>query len=209
MLRDDLRLAAPPPHPSEVPSANPNPLAITPVPPSRGVKISLCVVGPRRNSPNASKLQRPNSTVSDLGTWSIKEQDESSNSRSSEGDGVTALPSGPRTPKFGDVDSLPTPAVGKDASKRRKPKTSLIKSNSSFIARVTAHDSMNKRIQDHDSQGLFAFASFNRTFEWLDLTPNLNSKVDQVSRMFDTRFNSTLGRSPDQGHFCQINHNVP
>lgn len=183
VLRDDLRLAAPPPHASEIPSANPNPLAITSAPPTRGVKLSLCVVGSRRNSPKSFKVHRPNSTVSDLGAWSIKEQDETSNSRNSESDGTAAGPSAPRTPIYGEVDPSVTPVVGKDASKRRKPKTSLIKSNSSFISRVLAHDSMSKRIQDHDPQGLFAFASFNRAFEWLDLSSVSSSKVRRISRI--------------------------
>ena len=202
MLRDDLRLAAPPPHPSEIPSANPNPLAIAPVPPNRGVKISLCVVGSRRNSPNTFKVHRPDSTVSDLGAWSIREQDESSSSRHSESDGTTAAPLAPRTPIFGEIDPSISPMVGKDASKRRKPKTSLIKSNSSFISRVLAHDSMSKRIQDHDPQGLFAFASFNRAFEWLDLSSVLTSKVRQISRRIIVLLSIVLGRSFDQNCIC-------
>ena len=177
VLRDDLRLAAPPPHPAEIPSANPNPLTTAPAPPSSGVKVSLCIVGLRKNSPKAFRVPRPTSTVSDLGAWSIKEQEESSPSQESESNGTTALPSVPRTPIFGEINSLLTPMTGKDASKRRKPKTSLVKSNSSFISRVMTHDSMSKRIQDHDPQGLYAFVSFGRAFEWLDFSSMMNSKV--------------------------------
>ncbi|KAE8149826.1 hypothetical protein BDV25DRAFT_140411 [Aspergillus avenaceus] len=46
-LKDDLHLATPPPHPSEAPVVNPNPLATVPTPPTSGVKLSLVSVGPR------------------------------------------------------------------------------------------------------------------------------------------------------------------
>ena len=47
VLRDDLHLATPPPHPSEAPVHNPNPLATTISPPSAGTKLSLVALAPR------------------------------------------------------------------------------------------------------------------------------------------------------------------
>ncbi|KAL3476187.1 hypothetical protein BJX99DRAFT_247035 [Aspergillus californicus] len=49
-LQDDLHLATPPPHPSEAPIINPNPLATVPNPPTAGVKLSLVSVGPRNKT---------------------------------------------------------------------------------------------------------------------------------------------------------------
>ncbi|KAF7594186.1 hypothetical protein BBP40_009888 [Aspergillus hancockii] len=50
-LKDDLHLATPPPHPSEAPVVNPNPLATVPTPPTSGVKLSLVSVGQRNKLP--------------------------------------------------------------------------------------------------------------------------------------------------------------
>lgn len=65
---------------------------------------------------------------------------------------------------------LLSPPVGKESTKKRKPKTSMVKSNSSFISRVIPHDNLNKRLQERSSEGLFAFANVDRAFEWLDLS---------------------------------------
>ncbi|OJJ77674.1 hypothetical protein ASPBRDRAFT_166737 [Aspergillus brasiliensis CBS 101740] len=53
-LRDDLHLATPPPHPSEAPVMNPNPLATVPTPPTSGVKLSLVSIGSRIKTPTPS-----------------------------------------------------------------------------------------------------------------------------------------------------------
>ncbi|BCS16039.1 hypothetical protein ALUC_80246A [Aspergillus luchuensis] len=54
LLRDDLHLATPPPHPSEAPVMNPNPLATVPAPPTSGVKLSLVSIGSRLKTPTPS-----------------------------------------------------------------------------------------------------------------------------------------------------------
>ncbi|PWY82295.1 hypothetical protein BO83DRAFT_434008 [Aspergillus eucalypticola CBS 122712] len=54
LLRDDLHLATPPPHPSEAPLMNPNPLATVPAPPTSGVKLSLVSIGSRLKTPTTS-----------------------------------------------------------------------------------------------------------------------------------------------------------
>ncbi|GJC96622.1 WD repeat domain-containing protein [Colletotrichum higginsianum] len=41
VLKEDLHLATPPPHPSEAPVVNPNPLATSPQPATAGTKLSL------------------------------------------------------------------------------------------------------------------------------------------------------------------------
>ncbi|PYH92972.1 catabolite repression protein creC [Aspergillus ellipticus CBS 707.79] len=50
-LRDNLHLATPPPHPSEAPIVNPNPLATGPTPPTSGVKLLLVSIGNRSKTP--------------------------------------------------------------------------------------------------------------------------------------------------------------
>lgn len=74
------------------------------------------------------------------------------------------------TPAFGESNSLLAPAAQKDASKRRKPKNNMTKSNSSFISRVINHEALPKRLQERPRDGLFAFANINRAFQWLDLS---------------------------------------
>lgn len=65
------------------------------------------------------------------------------------------------------------PQVGKDASKRRKPKNNMAKSNSSFISRVITNEGLAKRLADRPGDGMFAFVNVNRAFQWLDLSsPN-------------------------------------
>ncbi|KAL2862655.1 WD40 repeat domain-containing protein [Aspergillus lucknowensis] len=55
-LLDDLHLATPPPHPSEAPVINPNPLATVPAPPTSGVKLSLVSIGSRNKTVFPTKL---------------------------------------------------------------------------------------------------------------------------------------------------------
>jgi len=78
-----------------------------------------------------------------------------------------------RTPVFGEGNSLLTAANHKDNLKRRKPKNNIVKSNSSFISRVIAHDALTRRLQERGSEGTFAFANINRAFQWLDLTSTM------------------------------------
>ncbi|KIX96167.1 uncharacterized protein Z520_07945 [Fonsecaea multimorphosa CBS 102226] len=52
VLRDDLQLATPPPHPSEAPVINPNPLATSATPPTSGVKLSLVSLSPKQITPD-------------------------------------------------------------------------------------------------------------------------------------------------------------
>lgn len=161
----------PHPHPSETPVANPNPLATVPVPPTTGVKLSLSTVNPRTITSQLYNLNTFGSTRSNLATFSIKESDrESRTSHESGSDGAKA-------PAFGEDNSLLSPTSNKEGLKRRKPKTNIVKSNSSLISRVVSHDSFNKRLQEHDPNGLFVFANINRAFQWLDMSSSTFSKV--------------------------------
>lgn len=179
VLRDDLHLATPPPHPSEAPVHNPNPLATTISPPTAGTKLSLVILAPRQQSyPRLYRVDTTNSTRSQIPP-SIKESPHESHSQASDAGSHTAngfTPSpldGVHAPAFGEGNPSLSLSNGKDAkdpSKRRKPKSNIIKSNSSFVSRVIPHESLTKRLQDHNPYGMFAFANINRALQWLDLS---------------------------------------
>lgn len=181
LLRDSLHLATPPPHPSEAPVHNPNPLATTVSPPTAGTKLSIVVVAPRQQSHSRLfRLDTTNSTRSQVPP-SIQESPNESNSQASDagsqsvnGNGVTAAPrEGLNAPAFGSGNAALAVLNGKDSKdplKRRKPKSNIVKSNSSFVSRVIPHEALTKRLQEHNPNGLYAFANVNRALQWLDLT---------------------------------------
>ena len=182
VLQDNLHLATPPPHPQDAPIVNSNPLATTPLPPKASIKLTVCVTSPRKNSPQLYRVYTPTSTRSNLGTYSIRESEkESRSSLETNGNGATTqvrFSNAPgRTPVFGENNILLAPMAGKEGVKRKKPKTNLVKSNSQFISRVILHDSLNKRLQEHDSDGVFVFANIDRAYQWLDLSSPSPARV--------------------------------
>jgi len=131
-------------------------------------------------TPQLYKVNTFTSTSSNLATHSIKESEKES--RTSNDTGSDELPqsydtSQGKAPAFGEDKSLLAPIGGKENLKRKKPKTSLVKSNSSYISRVIPHESMNKRVQDHNPEGLYVFANIDRAFQWLDFSSITFSKV--------------------------------
>ena len=185
VLRDDLHLATPPPHPSEAPTTNLNPLATTMAPPIAGVRLSLTTISPRRTVPQLYQVNST-STRSSLVTYSIKESEkESRGSYESGTNGSTVQePSTGTTgkaPAFGADNALLAVTGAKESLKRRKPKNNIVKSNSSFVSRVIPHEAMSKRLQERNVEGLFAFANINRAFQWLDFSSNNSSKVEAQS----------------------------
>ena len=185
VLRDSLQLALPPGHPQDVPPVNTNPLATTISPPKAGVKIAICITEPRKTSPRLYRMETSSTTGSHLGTYSIKEHEkesrsshETSSDRPSSQQGHTSAPS--RTPVFGEDNMALTLGTGKEALKRKKPKTNLVKSNSQFISRVIPHDNLTKRLQDHNPEGIFIFANIDRAYQWLDMSSPIISKVGLI-----------------------------
>jgi hypothetical protein len=158
-----------------------NPLATTPAPPTTGVKLSLAILSPQKVTPQLYKVNTSTSTRSNLATYSIKESEKesrTSNDTGSDGAGPQSYSTSQgRAPAFGEDNSLLAPLGGKENLKRRKPKTSLVKSNSSYISRVIPHDSMSKRVQEHNPEGLYVFANIDRAFQWLDFSSTTFSKV--------------------------------
>lgn len=179
VLRDDLHLATPPPHPSEAPVHNPNPLATTISPPTCGTKLSLVALAPRQ--PSRSHLARLETRYSNRSEIppSIQESPHETNSQASDAGshGASGFATSPldglRTPMFGQGNAALAAANGKDSRdplKKRKPKNNIVKSNSSFVSRVIPHEALSKRLQEHNPNGLYAFANINRALQWLDLT---------------------------------------
>lgn len=177
-LVDDLLLATPPPHPSEAPIVNPNPLATVPAPPTTGVKMSLVTTSSRNQTPN---LYLVSSRTSDL--KSIRESEKEG--RKSESGSESARRSFNSVPAFGEGNSALGITHGRDALKRRKPKNNIVKSSSSFVSRVIMHESSNKRLADRNPDGLFAFANINRAFQWLDLSAE--KKEEPMAKILFTK----------------------
>jgi len=182
ILKEDLHLATPPPHPSEAPVVNPNPLATTPQPATAGTKLSLLSFSSRSSAPFLYKVDTNRSTRSGLQS-SIQEHPSEGRPSgdfvpgSSDGGGTSMTGSARAplsigsAPAFGEGNSMLSPtATSKDAGKRRKPKNNIAKSNSSFISRCIVHENLTKRLQERPSDGYFAFANINRAFQWLDLS---------------------------------------
>lgn len=192
MLRDDLLLATPPPHPSEAPIHNPNPLATTISPPSCGTKISLVVLAPRQQS--YSRLYRLDTTTSTRSQVppSIQESPHETSSQASENGShsVNAFPqlNGHHSAVFGGDNpalSVVNGKESKDPLKRRKPKNNIVKSNSAFVSRVIPHESLSKRLQEHSPNGLYAFANVNRALQWLDLSAS--NKEEHLTKILFTK----------------------
>lgn len=203
MLRDDLQLAIPPPHPSETPVTNPNPLATSTHPPTSGVKLSVLTLNPRQVRP---QLYKTNTTSSNLLRWrtlgrqdtaKAKEQKESekvdsevrvssdNESAKSVALGSTASTKSFTAPAFGEGNLALTLTTSKDALKRRKPKSNMVKSNSSFVSRVIPHDSLAKRLAERDNGGTFLFVNVNRAFQWLDTSSS--AKAEPLTKILFTK----------------------
>ena len=182
VLKEDLHLATPPPHPSEAPIINPNPLATTPPPATAGTKISILSLSSRRAPPLLYKVDTSKSGKSSALYSSIKEHPSEGRASadvapgSSDGARTSLTGSAPgqlsigSAPAFGEGNSSLLPPITKDAGKKRKPKNNIAKSNSSFISRCIVNETMGKRLQERPADGLFAFANINRAFQWIDLS---------------------------------------
>ncbi|GAB0131708.1 hypothetical protein EsDP_00000169 [Epichloe bromicola] len=179
VLKEDLHLATPPPHPSEAPMVNPNPLATNPQPASVGTTMTLVRIQSR---PPPFSYREPAATTLSLGGASSS-MDQSGDGRysteggmSSEDGRAPSTSDAPNsiamgsTPAFGEGNSLLVPSHTKDVNKRKKPKNNVTKSNSSFISRVIVNESLSRRMTDRPDDGIFAFANINRAFQWLDLS---------------------------------------
>jgi WD40 repeat protein len=186
-LRDDMHLATPPPHPSDAPQPNNNPLATTIGPPTAGTKLSTVVFAPKK-PPQSQSLFRTTTTQSTRSNFqSIQEETKSDAGSSVNGYGSTTLAGSRAT--FGDRNPalLPVAVKGKKKDERPKPKNNIVKSNSSFVSRVIPHESMVKRLAEHPADGIFAFANVNRAFMWLDLSAPSELKTENMTKVLFTK----------------------
>ncbi|KAK9474837.1 WD40-repeat-containing domain protein [Dipodascopsis tothii] len=179
-LREDIHLATPPPHPSEVPVTNPNPLSTAPIPVTAGVRITLCSITYRDRSGSVATA-RTGLTIPDG-------RSSSDTARELEDDGSVASSSFSYGTSVGSASvlgpmSLGSPGGMADMSPesrlaallapardkaRRKPKNSMTKSNSSFVSRMTPHESLAKRLSERSSDDVYYFANISRSFNWMD-----------------------------------------
>ncbi|QPG94480.1 hypothetical protein C2857_006165 [Epichloe festucae Fl1] len=162
VLKEDLHLATPPPHPSEAPIVNPNPLATNPQSASVGTTMTLVRIQSR---PPPFSYRGPAATTLSLGGASSS-MDQSGDGRysteggmSSEDGRAPSTSDAPNsitmgsTPAFGEGNSLLVPSHTKDVNKRKKPKNNVTKSNSSFISRVIVNESLSRRMTDRPDDG--------------------------------------------------------
>lgn len=190
-LRDDLLLATPPPHPSEVPPANNNPLATTLGPPAAGTRLSLVVLGQRAPPAHGvfghQQQQPPGGARAPIP--SIQEEAQSPKSDAgSVANGFGSASYYTATPAFGEGNPALAPTVGKGKRKeeRLKPKNNIVKSSSSFVSRVTPHEAMQKRLAERAHEGILAFANVNRAFLWLDLA-SADMKTENMTKVLFTK----------------------
>lgn len=187
VLRDDMHLATPPPHPSDAPQPNNNPLATTIGPPTAGTKLSTVVFAPKK-PPQSQALFRTITSQSAKSNYKadvqiIQEEVKSDAGSSINGYGYSLKAT------FGDGNPalLPVVTKGKKKDERPKPKNNIVKSNSSFVSRVIPHESMVKRLADHPSDGIFAFANVNRAFMWIDLSSPAELKTENMTKVLFTK----------------------
>ncbi|KAK9468915.1 WD40-repeat-containing domain protein [Lipomyces arxii] len=193
-LREDIHLAVPPPHPSEIPIMNPNPLSTLPIQVTAGVKLSLCTLTRRQDSLSNSMYRIGTNNIVYTETRSSIDANDYDDNRSEHGSlgGASRMSDTKSMPpissslstSFGaipetgydeKITSLQTvitnasvPSAGRDPAKRRKPKSNLTKSNSTFVSRVNPHEHLAKRLQEHKPNDLYFFANLNRSFNWMD-----------------------------------------
>ncbi|CAK7246299.1 MAG: hypothetical protein STHCBS139747_007926 [Sporothrix thermara] len=241
VLEEDLLLATPPPHPSEAPIQNPNPLATTPLPATAGTKVSMiALVDPPQPPALARLLARaasgaPASPAADglsLSSAPFEAVEEHFDGEAAGAAGAAGSDTTPGRLSFNassavsgnsdtalgasaaaaaaDMSGIVNPLTANNstatnttttagalasfagmggnkagASKQRKPKNNVTKSNSSFISRVILNDNLVKRLQERSPTGIYVFANINRAFQWVDMSSE--NKKDYYTKILFTK----------------------
>ena len=155
-LQQDMNLVLPPPHPSDPPPLNPNPLSTAPIPVSAGTTAALISVHthePQSHSMtngNADSWQQNGTHVAIPAALEPLYLARKSSTTSSTSNGA----------------SFPTTA---SPMKRKKPKNSMQKTNSSFVSRIIKHDKLEERMAARKPEDLCMIANRNRALEWIDM----------------------------------------
>lgn len=152
-LRDELLLAQPPPHPTDVPIPSNNPLDISPGPVVLAPALSIISPVARQQPAFSNGTDQDNQRHSAL----LSPDADRPISQDEARDDLTR--------NFGE-----TPVEKSKDLKRRKPKTGIVKSSSSFVSRVLVSDGLSKRLADRDPRGSFAIVNVGRALQWLDLS---------------------------------------
>lgn len=163
VLRDDFQLGAIPPHPSEPLAPNTNVLDTKSIPQTAGTKLSLAILAP-------SRLPTPPRKHKALGPYEGTIREAVNESSDTNAGSFAHLASGNLKAFVFGGDNNGDQKDIKDVTKRKKPKSNITKSSSSFISRVIPHDVLAKRLQEHQPEGIYAFANVNRAMLWLDLS---------------------------------------
>ncbi|RPA84165.1 WD40 repeat-like protein [Ascobolus immersus RN42] len=168
-LREDIMLATPPPHPHEIPQANPNPLATAPAPPTTGTKITPVIISRVPAPPSFNHIPNPSAE-------SLR--------GSADGDGNSdngSLSGRKRVVSTFGGGCVDAPA---EKMKQKKPKNSIGKTGSSFVSRIVSHQNLNQRLQERKTDGLYVFANINRALLWLDMSsPNKQEQLSKIQFM--------------------------
>ena len=163
-------------------------------PPTQGTKLTLVITSGNKTPPQLYNLDSAASSRPNFSAYSIKEQEEprvshDTNSRESDviSQPLTSSSSG-KAPAFGANNVLlATPSVGKDPSKRKKPKTNMMKTNSTFISRMVPHEALTRRLQERETDCILCFANINRAIQWLDLTSDSYFKAEHLTKVLFTK----------------------
>ncbi|KAK3701749.1 hypothetical protein LTR37_015269 [Vermiconidia calcicola] len=188
VLKDDLHLATPPPHPSDAPQPNNNPLATTIGPPTAGTKLSIINFAPRpRPSQNLFRITTAQSAHSSLPQRIEEEVHSPKSDAGSTANGFGSASYYTQAPGFGDNNpalNVVVPVKNKKEGKL-KPRNNIVKSNSSYVSRVIPHESLQKRLAERSQDGLMVFANVNRAFMWLDLASDI--KTENMTKVLFTK----------------------
>ncbi|QIX01438.1 hypothetical protein AMS68_006955 [Peltaster fructicola] len=183
VLKDDLQLATPPPHPNDVAPSNTNPLAPNTGPPTIGTKVSIVTFASSTEPVRGLFHHSSRSQIASI-------QEEVSSPKSDSGSITNGFGSSNyynALPSYGENNAALAQVVvkGKKKEDKSKPKNNMVKSNSSFVSRVVSHDSMSKRLNERSPEGLMAFANVNRAYYMLDLSAE--NKSEQLSKVLFTK----------------------
>ncbi|ODV89189.1 hypothetical protein CANCADRAFT_29099 [Tortispora caseinolytica NRRL Y-17796] len=187
-LKEYLKLAIPAPHPSTPPVITVNPLSTHYKAAKTGTKLSIVLLAlPKHVSTSQSLTHLTSSLQISSRDVSTVTTPPSISLESYNGNDIESLVSN----VYGPANIVPdSPA----AIKRRKPKGSLIKNNSTLISRIIMNDHFQKRMSEHHSQHPLILANIGRAFEWLD--SGHPHKEEFLSKMLFTTANA-LCHSPN------------
>ena len=158
------------------------------------MKLTLVRTSASKAPPQLYNVESAANSLPNFSTYSIEEHEEprksqetNSNASNVVSEPLTASSNG-KAPAFGANNALlTTPSAGKDPTKRKKPKTNMMKTNSTFISRMVPHEALTKRLQERDTDCILCFANINRALQWLDITSDSYFKAEHLTKILFTK----------------------